>query len=145
MTQYKNYNKQYLETLTKMWENLKDLYKLTSNPGSEIYRVQSFVSSLAKQVVRVQDLTAQFAKAQEAEDFQELRRIKYLSEHINDEKAAAMLWESICGDYNKMVSNVKAEVTRELNIHMADELLEQAWEYRKQALTTAAKEIEIDL
>ena len=76
MTQYKNYNKQYLETLTKMWENLKELYKLTSNPGSEIYRVQSFVSSLAKQVVRVQDLTAQFAKAQEAEDFQELRRIK---------------------------------------------------------------------
>lgn len=145
MTQYKNVNEKYLATLTMLWNNAKELYKLSSNPGNEIYRLQTIVYSFAKQVVKVKDITKRRDEAQEAKDLSELRRIKFISDRMSDEKAFAMLWDTVSEDYDSILEAFKKEseaVTKARN----SAYIEQAClEGLMNARAAIAEEIDIDL
>lgn len=145
MTQYKNINKEYLATLQILWNNYKELYKLSSNPGQELYRLQSVLYIFARQVVKVQELTAQFTAAKENNDLQELRRIKYVSERMSDEKAFVIVWEEAAEDYNNIVAAYKKETEAETKVKTAEEILEQSRTYLQQANERYAESLVIDL
>lgn len=145
MTQYKNVNEKYLATLAMLWNNAKELYKLSSNPGLEVYRLQSLVFSFAKQVVKVQEITERYKLAKEHKDLSELRRIQYISDRMSDEKAFAIIWDEVSEDYDSIVKAFKAESEQETKVRSALEILEQSREYRKQSEELAAEQIEIDL
>ena len=145
MTKYKNVNEKYLAILAMLWNNAKELYKLSSNPGLEVYRLQSLVFSFAKQVVKVQEITERYQLAQEHKDLSELRRIKYISDRMSDEKAFAIIWDEVSEDYDSIVKAFKAESEQEIKVRSASEILEQSRLYRKQSEELAAEQIEIDL
>lgn len=145
MTQYKNINTKYLATLELLWNNAKELYKLSSNPGLELYRLQSLVYSFARQVARVQEITERFQAAKENNDILELRRIKFVSDRMSDEKAFAIIWDDVANDYNSILDAFKKETDAEVKVRSAEEILDNSKEYRKQQEISAADQIEIDL
>lgn len=145
MTQYKNINEKYLAILTMMWSNAKELYKLSSNPGLELYRMQSLVFSFARQVIRIQEITERYEQAKEHKDIAELRRIKYISDRMSDEKAFAIVWDEVAEDYDSIVKAFKDETEQTVKVRNAEEILEQSRAYRKQAEELAAEDFNIDL
>ena len=145
MTQYKKVNEKYLGTLTFLWNNMKELYKLSSNPGLELYRMQSMMYVFARQVAKVHAITERYKEAEKDKDLSELHRIKYISDRMGDEKAYAILWEGIAEDYDNIVEAFKEESEATTKVRSSYEILERAKEYRKQAEEIAAEQIEIDL
>lgn len=145
MTQYKNINKEYLATLQILWENCKDLYKFSSNPGMELYRLQSFMYTFARQVVKVKELTDQYAEAQADKNITELKRIKYVSDRMRDEKAFVILWDEASKDYDAIVAAFKAEAEAETKVRTSAEILESCKAYHQKAVEAFADSIDIDL
>lgn len=145
MTQYKNVNEKYLATLTMLWNNAKELYKLSSNPGNEIYRLQTIVYSFAKQVVKVKDITKRRDEAQEAKDLSELRRIKFISDRMSDEKAFAMLWDTVSEDYDSILEAFKKESEAVTKAKTSKYIEQACLEGLMNARAAIAEEIDIDL
>lgn len=145
MTTYKNYNKEYFETLKTIWSGHLQLFKQTKNPVRELTRIASVVRVYSRQLLKVQELKARrdYEMSQPTKNLVELNRIALEADRLGEEKCYAMLWETVAADYDAMVEIYYETNEQHYNFKTSDQILEDAKAYKKEVAISSLEEIDI--
>lgn len=118
----------YMESLENLWNSSVDMLTYSQNTLGEIYRISSIVRIFAKGKAKIDSLRDLLAEGQSKKDLYTLKRVAYLAERMQEEKALEKMWNRVASEYDKIIGDfVQQQANDEILVEIptAEEILTQ--------------------
>lgn len=118
----------YVEALGNLWDASVDMLTYSQNTLGEIYRISSIVRLFAKGKAKIDGLRDLLAEGQNKKDLYTLKRVAYLAERMQEEKALEKMWDKVASDYDKIISDFVQQQANDdivVEIPTSEEILTQ--------------------
>lgn len=118
----------YTEAISNLWDASVDMLTYSQNTLGEIYRISSIVRLFAKGKAKIDSLRDLLADGQQKKDLYTLKRVAYLAERMQEEKALEKFWDKVAKEYDKIISDFVQQQANDdiiVEIPTSEEILAQ--------------------
>ena len=118
----------YIESLGNLWDASVDMLTYSQNTLGEIYRISSIVRLFAKGKAKIDSLRDLLAEGQQKKDLYTLKRVAYLAERMQEEKALEKMWDKVASEYDNIINNFIQQQANDdivVEIPTSEEILQQ--------------------